>query len=502
MKYLDNLQRSIEKHYKLNAFYIDNTFYTYKNFAIEISKIRHTIVNTIDNSSKLIGLIVNDDIKTYAAIIALWLEGKAYVPINPEHPLERNVTILNSLGTKYVFDSSEKANFEGYTCFSSSTIGEISIDLVPKKVLKNDLAYILFTSGSTGTPKGVPISYNNLNEYIEAINFDNEFKLNSSDRCLQMFELTFDFSVVSYIFPLLSGSCIYTVPRNSIKYFYIYKLIKTHKLTVLSLVPSIIHYLRPYFNEINAPEVRYCSFGGGALYNDIVEDWSECIPNSQIFNYYGPTENTIYSSYYKLKKDSNLNTTYNGVISIGQPLNNITYTIIDEDNNDIADGKSGELVLASEQLTQGYWNNDIKNSESFFTKINNGKPTRFYKTGDLCFKDSENNYMYIGRIDFQVKIRGFRIELSEVEFHAKAKCNEKVNLIAIDIFNDLGNAELALAIESKEFDTTEIVNHMKDQMPDYMVPMHIKFIKEFPYNNNGKIDRNKLRTYFNKSNNE
>ncbi len=497
MNYINNIAKSIEKHSNKNAFCINNTFFTYADFAYEISKIRNVVSESVSDSEKLIGLIINDDIKTYAAIIAFWLEGKAYVPINPEHPNDRNIEILNSLGSKYIYDSFEKATFLGFTILISPTTKKTPINLIPKRVSDKDLAYILFTSGSTGKPKGVPIKFNNVNEFIEAINFDGEFKLNSSDKCLQMFELTFDFSVVSYIFPLLEGACIYTVPRHSIKYLYIYKLIRTHHLTVLSLVPSIIHYLKPYFNEINTPEVRYCSFGGGALYNDIIEDWIKCIPNSKTFNYYGPTENTIYSSYYKLNEKSELNTTYNGVITIGKPLNNITYIIINKNNQEVSDGETGELALASGQLTPGYWKNKKRNSDSFFNKTINSQNLRFYKTGDLCFKDSFGNYMYLGRIDFQVKIRGFRIELSEVEYHAKVNCDEKVNMIAIDIYNDLGNAELALAIESEAFDTNEITNYMKTKMPDYMVPAHIKFLKEFPYNNNGKIDREKLRTNFN-----
>ena len=96
MDYINNLQKSIENHFSKNAFYINNTFYTYADFAQEISKIRLSISNSVDFSNKLIGLVLNDDIKTYAAIIAIWLEGKAYVPINPEHPEDRNKTILNS----------------------------------------------------------------------------------------------------------------------------------------------------------------------------------------------------------------------------------------------------------------------------------------------------------------------------------------------------------------------------------------------------------------------
>lgn len=491
MKFLNTLQVSINKHAKNDAFLINETFYSYKYFAEKISVIRKTINQQVDASEKLIGLITNDDLQTYAAIIAFWLEGKAYIPINPDHPIERNTEILNTTKTAYFFDSNSKAQFINCTPLKLLEEKTVVINLIPKPVNKDDLAYILFTSGSTGAPKGVPISFHNLNSFINAIELDGEFKLRSSDKCLQMFELTFDFSVVSYIFPFLSGACIYTIPKKAIKYFYIYKLIQKHKLTVLSLVPSIIHYLRPYFEEINAPEVRYCSFGGGALYNDITEEWSKCIPNGISFNYYGPTENTIYSSYYKLTKQ---NKTHNGIITIGKPLNNINYQIVDSEHNEVANNITGELILASDQLTNGYWQNEKKNATSFITKIVGGKKNRYYKTGDLCFKDSEGDYMYLGRKDFQVKIRGYRIELSEVEFHAKMKLAEKVNVIAIDVINELGNAELALAIESKSFNTDDMVLHMKSKMPNYMIPAHIKFIKEFPYNTNGKIDRSKLRS--------
>lgn len=497
MEFIKAIHESLSKHANNNALCINNIFYSYKDFNIEVSKIRIAIQNTIKDSEKLIGLVANDDMQTYAAIIAFWIEGKAYLPINPEHPKSRNQTIINSTEVKYIYDSTKKINFNNVNQISDQQISETKFNLSLKPVKKNDLAYIIFTSGSTGTPKGVPITYNNLNEYINAINYSNEFKLEKEDKCLQMFELTFDFSVVSYIFPLLAGACIYTVPRNSIKYFYIYKLIQKHSLTVLSLVPSIIHYLRPYFSEINAPQVRYCSFGGGALYNNIIDDWHKCLPNSKIFNYYGPTENTIYSSYYTINKDCTLNKTYNDIISIGKPLNNTTYIIIDGTNNEVNEGETGELALSSGQLTPGYWRNKEKNRESFFLKKVNNKTLRFYKTGDLCFKDKTGNYMYIGRIDFQVKIRGFRIELSEVEFHAKAKSTKKVNMVALDVYNKLGNAELGLAIESEPFETKGIFEYMKSKMPSYMIPMHVKFIKEFPHSINGKINRKELKKHFN-----
>ncbi len=495
MEFVKKLQESIEKHSNHNVLCISNTFYTYKDFAIEVSKIRAEVARVVDDAEKLIGLVTNDDIQTYASIIALWLEGKAYVPVNPATPLERNSKVFELTETKYVIDSSKTSVYNDYEVISSHTIPETAISLEPKAVSGDDLAYILFTSGTTGLPKGVPITFDNVAGLVDAIEDEPEFNLVPSDRCLQMFELTFDFSVVTYLFPLLAGSCMYTIPKGAIKYFYIFKLIKEQKLTVLTMVPSIINYLRPYFPEINAPDVRYCSFGGGALHSDIAKEWSDCLPNCKIFNYYGPTEFTVYSGFYPYHKETHTKA-HNGIIAIGTPQKNTLYLVVDENNQEVPVNVSGELCLAGPQITPGYWKNPKKNAQSFFTREENGKQVRYYKTGDLCFKDSAGDFLYVGRADFQVKIRGYRVELAEIEFHAKAKSDKKVNMVALDITNNLGNAELGLAIESEEFDTQKIFDHMKTQMPDYMIPMHVRFIKEFPHSINGKVNRKELKTYF------
>ncbi|WP_025663561.1 AMP-binding protein [Aquimarina megaterium] len=495
MKFVKTLQESIENHSDHNALCINHTFYTYHDFAIEISKIRNAIANTVEDSEKLIGLVTNDDLQTYASILALWLEGKAYVPVNPSTPIERNSKVFELTETQYVIDSSETSIYKDYKVIASGALDTTDINLKPKDVSGDQLAYILFTSGTTGLPKGVPITFDNVNALVNAIDAEPEFNLVPSDRCLQMFELTFDFSVVTYLFPFLSGSCIYTIPKGAIKYFYIFKLIKEQKLTVLTMVPSIINYLRPYFPEINAPDVRYCSFGGGALHSDIAKEWSECLPNCKIFNYYGPTEFTVYSGFYPYHKETHQKA-HNGIIAIGTPQEDTLYLVVNKDNEEVPVNVTGELSLGGPQITPGYWKNEERNAQSFFVREENGKKQRYYKTGDLCFKDEEGDFLYVGRADFQVKIRGYRVELAEVEFHAKTKSERKVNMVALDITNALGNAELGLAIESEEFDTEEIFNYMKTKMPDYMIPGHVRFIKEFPHSINGKINRKELRTYF------
>ncbi|WP_378173689.1 AMP-binding protein [Aquimarina sp. SS2-1] len=495
MDFVKRLQESIEKHSELNVLCINSVFYTYKEFAKEISKIRTAITDVIEESEKLVGLVTNDDIQTYAGIIALWLEGKAYVPVNPEVPFERNIKVFELTETKYVIDSSETSEYINHKVIASKELPDAQINLEPKDFSSDQLAYILFTSGTTGLPKGVPITFNNVQALVGAIDAEPTFNLMPSDRCLQMFELTFDFSVVTYLFPLLAGSCMYTIPKGAIKYFYIFKLINEEKLTVLTMVPSIINYLRPYFGEINAPDVRYCSFGGGALHSDIAKEWSDCLPNCKIFNYYGPTEFTVYSGFYPYHKETDTKS-HNGIIAIGSPQKDTLYLVVNENNQEVGIGETGELCLGGPQITPGYWKNEERNALSFFTRQENGKKVRYYKTGDLCLKDEDGDFLYVGRADFQVKIRGYRVELAEIEYHAKSRSDKKVNMVALDITNNLGNAELGLAIESDEFDTGYIFDHMKNVMPSYMIPMHVRFIKEFPHSINGKIDRKELRKHF------
>src|SRR5690606_39748669 len=108
MNYIENIKKSIEQHRTNNVLYIGNVYYTYDDFAEEIKRIRYALVHTVEASEKLIGLVTNDDIQTYASIIALWLEGKAYVPVNPETPLDRNYHIFEATQTKHVLDSSKE----------------------------------------------------------------------------------------------------------------------------------------------------------------------------------------------------------------------------------------------------------------------------------------------------------------------------------------------------------------------------------------------------------
>lgn len=493
MRILNDLKDSFLRHKDRNAFFINKTAYTYSQLTSVVSGLRSAIREKTGPGEKNTGLVINDDLETYASIIALWLEGKAYVPVNPENPVERNNKIIAQADIRTIIDSSEKTLFSGFNLIVPGLLQEKETDLDPVSVPESDIAYLFFTSGTTGEPKGVPVSRSNVASFIEAFD-DMGLEIDENDRILQMFELTFDLSVMSYLVPLLHGSCVYTIPKNKIKYNYIYELMEEQNLTVSLMVPSILHYLRPYFDEIDFPQMRYSLFCGEALNLDVTEEWSRCLPNAEIFNVYGPTENTIFCTTYKFNRNAP-NKEINGILSIGKAMKNVITAIVDDNNNLLPPEEKGELCLAGALLTPGYWKNEAKNKEAFFITPYNGVPTRFYKTGDLCKTDHEGDIYYLGRIDFQTKIQGFRVELSEVEFHSKLLL-EKTNLAAIAYENSIGNTEIGLAIEGREFDTREFVNNLKLKLPSYMIPTKFLFMNAFPLNTNGKTDRKVLKGKF------
>lgn len=493
MQLFTNLKHSINKFSNNNAFYINGVFFTYNDFALAVSKIRKSIQDNTSESEKIIGLVTNDDLETYAAIIALWFEGKAYVPISPDTPIDRNENIIFQADLLTVLDSSEKAFLRKLQIIETNQLPVTAIDLIPQQIFEGELAYMLFTSGTTGVPKGVPITRGNLAGIMNALEAM-EFDIDENDRCLQMSELTFDVSVTSFLYPLLKGACVYTIPKGKIKFSYVYELLEEHKLTVAQLVPSVLNYLRQYFDEIYLPDVKYSLLTAEALPLDLAEDWSRCVPNAKIINLYGPTENTVWSSYYEFIRNQ-YNKSYNGMLSIGKATKGTETIIVDENNQILPLGEKGELCLSGIQLTPNYWKNDEKNKEAFFYLEYKQKATRFYRTGDLCSMDESGDILYMGRIDFQAKIQGFRVELSEVEFHAKTYL-QKINVAALAITNETGNTEIGLAIEAIEFGNKDLLGYLKIKMPPYMIPNQIIFLEQFPLNSNGKMDRKAIGLLF------
>ncbi|MBR1785733.1 MAG: AMP-binding protein [Paludibacteraceae bacterium] len=467
------LKNILRNYSSLNSFYINGNFYTYRQFANRISAIR-SVIRSAEKNEKIWGLALHDDLNTYASIFALWMEGKAYVPLHPSWPTDRIESIKEQVGCTNILDSCDAP----YTIDLTDNWIEASDD---------DLAYILFTSGSTGMPKGVQISRKNIATFMDSF-WQTGITITPDDHCLQVFDLTFDVSVQSYLVALTQGACVYTVPYGQVKYIYAASLIQEQKITFGAMAPSMLTYLRPYFNEFDASSMKTCIVTAEACPIDLMEAWFNCAQNTEIYDFYGPTEATIYCTYYKLTR-SEKNLSLNGIISIGKPLSNVQAIIIREDGALVEGQEKGELCVAGDQVTIGYWKNDDKNASSFFEK--DGK--RYYHTGDLCYWDRSGNIMYSGRIDQQAKIQGFRVELGEIEYHARKFYNNEHRVLAIAYQNTHNLTEIALFVEAEKEKTTDLIYYLRSKMPHYMIPTRILFEKHFPLNKSEKVDRNILK---------
>lgn len=458
---LTPVRESVRKYPERNAFYIQDEAYTYRQFAERIAFLRGEI-RRWQSDEQVVALAFHDNLDTYASIWALWMEGKAYVPLHPSWPQERLDSIVEQIGCSHVLGNADITAEPYYGA--------------PVECSDEDLAYVLFTSGSTGKPKGVPLTRKNLASFVHAF-WDMGYELTEEDRCLQCFDLTFDLSVMSYLVPLLRGACVYTVPFDAVKYLAICGLMEEHQLTFALMTPSTIQYLRPYMEELNFPAMRYSLFCGEALPTETTDMWAKCLPNAQIDNVYGPTEDTIFCTYYRYRRGER-NIDHNGVLSIGKTMTSGQVAIFD-----------GELCLAGDQLTPGYWKNPEKNAEAFFEKDG----VRWYRTGDLCEYGEDDNILFVGRKDSQVKIQGFRIELGEIEHHARQYYKD-CNLVVMAYDNAEGTTSLAMFIEMPEQETKPFEEYLRSKMPAYMIPSRYIYLEKFPVNSSSKIDRSKLKS--------
>ena len=474
------------------AFVIDDTSYTYQEVFARVQGIMPFVQ---DCPEDIIGIIAEDCIETYASILAVLLSEKTYVILHPNYPDSRNRTIVESTGMKQVLYGHESGTRQGLPneikCISTLELRNENIDHLTRERTQdtNKNAYIIFTSGSTGVPKGVPISRKNLNAFYTAYH-QLGWQLGPTDRMLQMFELTFDVSVVSFLYPLTLGACVYAVPQKGMKYLNVLDIMERHRLTFAAVAPSVLRLSRPYFGEISFPDLRYLIVTAEATDVNLLDEFRPCIPNATVINLYGPTEATIYCTSYVIPAEGAKH--HNGMAAIGKPFPGMDYMIASPSGKQLPAGETGELWIAGPQLMCGYWRTPEKAAGCFVTTPF-GK--LYYRTGDLCQVDADGDIIYCGRKDTQVKIQGFRIELGEIEYHVKAFYKHGCNAVVLPVYATDGSCELHLAVEKEAEDTESLERYMQSHLPPYMLPRRIHFIPCFPQNNSNKIDRNQLLKY-------
>ena len=473
------------------AIFVDDRSYTYGEFNGLCSAMCALLKAHGIKKGDRVGIFTENNIYTYASVLGMLSCGACYVPLNYDNPVERNRGIIADAGIKVLLftEKEDKARelsvSPGTECRPlNNRVTPNPGKLAPVDQMHSDLCYLLFTSGTTGKPKGVPIYHRNLSAFLDMMLESGRYDFNRNDRFLQMFELTFDLSVFSFLVPLSVGASFYQIPRERMAYLEVADTLETREITVALMVPSVINYLKPYFGEIGLPKMRYSLFCGEALYHETLSGWAECVPHAKIENLYGPTEATIFCLRYDWQRGELPHPQGKGIVPIGRPMEGMDAFKLNENGLD----EEGELCLSGKQVTFGYWNNPSKTAEAFGT-AKDGK--KFYRTGDLCKIDQAGNFLYLGRIDNQVKIDGHRVELEEIEFHARGFCNDKQVVAAVNT-SIAGSHFIVLLIESDKVMRKGLEEHLKKHLPDYMIPKEIVAVSRFPLNSNGKIDRKAL----------
>jgi non-ribosomal peptide synthetase component F len=320
-----------------------------------------------------------------------------------------------------------------------------------------------------------------------------EFSFTADDRFLQMFDLTFDLSIMSMLTPLLVGASAHVPPAKGAGYLSVQRTLDRERVTVALMVPSVLSFLQKYFNEIRLPDLRYSLFCGEALPASLARAWAACAPNARRFNVYGPTEATIFCTSYELPADRDAEA-HHGVVSIGAPMPGMELIVLDENRAPVPAGKTGDLYLAGGQVTDRYWRNEEKTREAFGTISHLGEERFAYRTGDVAF-ERDGQFFYCGRSDQQVKIAGYRVELGEIEHQAR-RLPGITDAAAAAEADASGNCVVHLFVRrdvaSDDALTGDVRAELASHLPSYMIPHKVQSVTAFPLNQNGKIDRRAL----------
>ncbi|MBN2698609.1 MAG: AMP-binding protein [Bacteroidales bacterium] len=493
--FLEKIQDNFRLHGDHNAFFIKGAFYKYRDLAGKVADVQAAL-SGLSGSERNIGVVLNDDLETYASILALWFTGLTFVPVNPGFPAERNRNIREQVGMKTILYSSMKGMdetvFSGCKTIDTKNLTGSGRDLpvLSPPEPEADL-YILFTSGSTGIPKGVRISRSNLDAFVRDFIAYPSYHFTRDDRFLQIYDLSFDASIHCYVVPLTIGASVYTVPQDEIKFLSAYKLMLNHQLTFVKMPPSTLSFLRPYLPAVSLPHLKYCLLGGEAFPSMLAREWEPCVPNALIQNVYGPTEATINCMIYDWNGEKGSRKEYNGTVSIGRAFGSNIAVVADKSHKHVKPFETGELMIGGKQVSPGYWRNEELDREAFTGMDYRGKMTRFYRTGDMVTIDEEGDIMFLNRRDEQLQVQGYRVEPGEIEQMART-CLNGMNVVAMGKESRGGGMKLYLFVEGDPIDQMPLMHYLENHLPRYMIPGKIFVLKEFPRLVSGKLDRRAL----------
>lgn len=419
----------------------------------------------------------------------LWC-GASYVFIDPEYPPARQALIADAVSAKHGLKSPTAAGLmiRSLTWIDSPESSEPPPTPPPIPAQPGQPAYIMFTSGSTGQPKGVVVPHRAVLRLVVNTDF---IAMTNRETFLQVSALGFDASTLEIWAPLLNGgTCVLHPEPGSITLDGLVNVLSEQRISTLWLTSSLFNTFIAEHPQALTP-VRQLLTGGEALSVPHVRKALAALPETKLFNGYGPTENTTFSTIYRIPSTLPDDTAR---IPIGYPINGTQCELINDDLDILEEPEaSGELVVFGQGLALGYLNNPERTRERFIeVTLADGSRQTGYRTGDLVSRNADGRLDYMGRIDKQVKIDGHRIEPGEIECHLNDLDTVKDARVILR-HGPQGQKRLAAYLVAQEdLNVSEIRATLRSKMPAFMIPHFILQVPDLPKTRNGKLDESRL----------
>jgi amino acid adenylation domain-containing protein len=354
----------------------------------------------------------------------------------------------------------------------------------------DDLACVLYTSGSTGRPKGVMLSHRNVHAYatwaVERVG------ITSDDRILSTAPFYFDMSLFDLFCGLCAGGTVCIATERVLLFpKLLMEFAEGERVTVWKGVSSLLRYLSTTgaLAPDRLPTMRVVLFGGEALPAKILRHWMTTFPDKVFYNFFGPTEATGASMYHRVPRAP---ASADEIIPIGQPRENTTLYLLDDDRQPVAPGEVGEIAVSGVCIAHGYLADPERTARVFLDDP--WRPgQRMYLTGDLARRREDGTHVFMGRRDTQVKVMGYRLELGDIE-NALTAIEGVVEAGVLVSEPGLGGVEelVAYVVLTGSKPVAKVQGELRSALPFYMLPRHIHPIDRLPRSERGKIDRQAL----------
>ncbi|HEY9404145.1 MAG TPA: amino acid adenylation domain-containing protein [Pyrinomonadaceae bacterium] len=434
-----------------------------------------------------VGLCMDRTPEMVVGLLGILKAGGAYVPLDPTYPRERLAFMIEDARLPVLLTQEwlveELPSHQARVLCLDALSGEIAKEYdgnPPTPATARNLAYIIYTSGSTGRPKGVMVEHGGLRNLSKAQ--VRAFDLRPENHILQYASLSFDASIFEIVMALGTGATLHLARTETLlPGAGLIQLMRREAITNITIPPSALAAMP----DDELPGLRTIVVAGEACPAELVERWGL---NRRFFNAYGPTETTVWATLSECFDSSRKP-------PIGRPIDNTQVYLLDAQQEIVARGITGELYIGGAGLARGYFNRPDLTAERFIPNPYATEPgALLYRTGDLTRYLPDANLEFLGRADNQMKIRGFRIEAGEVE--ATLAKHPGVREALVHVLEDETGAKQLVAYTIAATDESPTVSdlrrHLRETLPEFMIPSAFVALDAFPLNPSGKVDRKRL----------